>query len=1180
MTTITSRALALAAALAATTWTPLAHAQLVCPQTSSPTDWSGTTLDTGTENKNGIVYDTSGARLRLQGASGIFKSTALGITDLTVFAAVADFDRDGWEDFVGVGEATAFVRIYRNRTFENPAPDWDDPNAVRTPKFVMVRELQSASASHRWRPTTAADFNGDGWPDVFVATAETYRDPTSAVLWLNQASNDASGNPRFQASYAAMASGTAPSALGPQTWGGTSIQAVDYNGDRKIDLLVGSGYNNGTIRVFLNNCPTAAGAQPPPPAPLRCGASPRFTYASTLITNMGFPANANLAVFRYEDVDGDGRRDLIAGAPSCCGTAGQRLRLWKGVDGGGINTGSYQSITFQGGATSIFVADFSGDGKNDLIVGTDNWNYNAGNGGASRYWVNNGTGTPFTGAGTQLTSPGNPTIDFDVGFVFDYDKDPSGTPDVMLADGNHTSSFYVFANRVVSQYVECGDVASGTIDLGSLDDSELVVSAARIDPDFTLNGGSIKFFVSNEEPPNWIHATDCGDGSGDLCASFPRPVGREVRWKAEMCSNSTKTRTPELRGVEMTFDYTEAKEYFRAGVIVNDGVAYLGGFRQPGDRGHFYAVSAALDATYWDAATAIDSMADSSRRIYTATEAGNLRLDFTVANASNAQLLDVLDAADAAQAANVISWVRSPRFGVGNAGISLSRLGAIETSTPAILTKPAIPIWYSYASTTDRSRHVTFQQQNQTRRNLVFFGSKDGMVHAIETRPTAITTAPSGHEAWAFIPPKTAGGLIADYTASVSAGTTQVSAYPDGSPTLADYRRSDGQFATAMIVGAGNGGKSIVALDVTRTVDPTSGAILGPTPLWTATPGDADAGQGHAKPAVARVLVGGVERYFVLAATGISHDNPVAPWQKGRVVAAYDLGTGELVWQFRAACPVTSDISVFETDDELEPGAPTFNGYMDRAVFADACGNVYKLDPAQDLDGAWNDNSTMGTVLVDTVNGVPQMALFSAQATPGALGAASPITGTIAVRTDASTRVALFFGTGGLESHPVTQPNEFYAVYADNGEIRTKMAGACVGSTCEKFYGGVVVTPEQVILTRTRDPLVGSGTCDIGSTVVQALQLNENTTTGEFEVDFEQSLTSAVMGALYGDAGALYFATLSGDVSRIGTPRAASAGGDTTSGTPPPQFGEGSETGTGTVGNADALALLGWRQVY
>ncbi len=1173
------RALALAAALAATTWAPVATASTVCPTTSSPTNWSGSTLDTGTELKSGVVYDAGGARLQLERAAGLFSTTALGTTDLTVFASVADFDQDGWQDFVGVGEATSFVRIYRNRTFESPEPDWDDPAAVRTPKFVMVRELVSATASHRWRPTVAADFNGDGWPDVFRAVAETYAEPATATIWLNAASNDASGNPQFGAGYNAMASGTATTALGLQNWGGTNIQALDYNGDRKIDLVVGGGNNNGTIRVFLNTCTTATGAQPDPPAPLRCSNNPTFSYSSTLITNMGFPATANLPVFQYVDVDGDGRRDLIAGAPSCCTDASMRLRLWKGVDGGGINAASYQSIEFPGGATSVLVADFSGDGKPDLIVGTDNWNYNSGNGGESRYWVNNGTATPFTGAGTTLTTYNNPIYDFDVGFVFNYDNDPNNTPDVMLADGNHSSSFYVLANRVVNQYVPCGEVASGTIDLGALQDSEMVVTAARIDPDYTLNSGTIRFYVSNEEPPNWIEATDCGDGSGELCASFPKPVGREVRWKAVMCSNSANTRSPELRNIDMTFDYTQASEHFRAGVVVNDGVVYLGGFRQPGDRGNLYAVNAQLDTTYWDAASHLDSRSDGSRSVYTATVAGNVRLDFTVANASSSQLQAVMGAADQTQAADVIAWVRSARFGIGNAGISLSRLGAVETSTPAILTPPAIPIWYSFASTADKARHVAFQNAYSDRRRLVLFGSKSGMVHAIQSNPTSITTAPSGQEAWAFVPPKIASQMIGDYTTSTTAGTTEVSAFPDGSPTLADYRRSDGTFATAAIIGGGNGGKSIVAPDVTETVDPDSGAIVGPTPMWTATPGDGDAGQGHSKPAVARVLVGGSERYFVITGTGIAYDNPAAPWEKGRIVAAYDLATGELVWQFKAACALTSDVAVFETDDELEPGTPTINGYADRAVFADACGNVYKVDPARDLDGGWNDNSGLGTIEVDEIDGAKQMALFSTAATSGALGAASPITGTLAVRSDSSTRVVLFFGTGGLESHPVTQGNEFYAVYADTGAIRSKLSGDCVGNSCEKFYGGVVVTPEQVIFTRTLDPAVGTATCDLGSTKVQAMRLDADTL-GEFVEDFTQSLTSAVMGALYGDAGALYFATLSGDVSRIGTPRAANAGDDSNSASPPPQFGGVSEGGTGSVGSADALALLGWRQVY
>ena len=132
-------------------------------------------------------------------------------------------------------------------------------------------------------------------------------------------------------------------------------------------------------------------------------------------------------------------------------------------------------------------ADFSLDGKIDIITTTDDWNYGFvggasgtdGIGGIADYYVNNKTATPFSSGVTQhLTTHNNPTYDYDVGFVFDYDKDPNHTPDIMVADGNQTANFYVFANRVVNQYVSCGDVASGVIDLGALANSEMVVNSA------------------------------------------------------------------------------------------------------------------------------------------------------------------------------------------------------------------------------------------------------------------------------------------------------------------------------------------------------------------------------------------------------------------------------------------------------------------------------------------------------------------------------------------------------------------------------------------------------------------------------------------------------------------------------------------------------------------------------
>ena len=968
---------------------------------------------------------------------------------------------------------------------------------------------------------------------------------------------------------------------------------ADVNGDRKLDLLVGgaSASSGGTasIKILLNQCVLVNPLPDPLPAtgPLPCSNAPTFaTQVATMGPSLAFPAAAaNLPVFGYDDVDGDGFKDLVVGGPACCAAAATRLRLFKGVAGGNVDGANPQAITFPGGATAVFLADFSGDGKLDLVVATDNFNYNAGHGAYTYFWTNNGTATPFSDAADLLTNQSdkklvNPvtgvtTTDFDVGFVFDYDHDPSHSADIMIADGNDSSTFFVLANRSVAQFVPCGFVESDALPLGGLSSSEMVVTAARIHPTFELNGGTVTFSMSNETPANWIPAHDCGDGSGDVCAEFPKPVGRDVRWRAQLCANAARTKSPELTSVAVKFDYTQAEDHFRAGVVVNDGVAYLGGFRQPGYRGHLFAVNTGLTQTYWDAATAIDTVADGNRKIYTANTTGQTRIDFTTANAGQAALMATLGVAAAADATNVITWVRSPRFGVGNPGIAKSRLGAIETSTPAILTAPGLPLWWVYGSAADRNRHETFRTAQANRPNLVMFGARDGMIHAIRTNTQAITAAPSGSEAWAFIPAKIASSMLADYTASL-AGTTIARSYPDGSPTLADYRRSDGSYGTIALVSAGNGGQSLAALDVTSTVNATTGVVTGPSPLWEAIPGGADAGQGNAKPVLLRVKIGNDERFIVVAATGLSPDNPTAPWTKGRIVAAYDAPTGALLWQFKAACPVTSDLAGFETDDVGEPGAPAFDGFMDRVVFADVCGNVYKLDPAKSLAGGWNENRGLGALEVESpADGVRQYALFSTKRTSGALGAEAPIAGTLGVTSDETGRMTLFFGTGGLESFPSTSGNAFYAVYADDGSIRAQAAGACQANRCEKFYGGVLLTSDQVVFTRTTDPTIGTGSCDRGSSTIEVMKLAAGAN-GTFDEAFSTQVASAVMGAMYGDAGALYFANLAGESVRIGTPRVAFAGGDSAH----PENVATLAMDPRSQGSTAALNLLGWRQVF
>ncbi len=1132
-----------------------------CPETSAPTLQSGATLKGFAAASNGgVKYDDASASLQLKNKGSSFKSDTLTVNGAPQYTCAADFDKDGWVDFVGGTGDGKYLGFYKNLTKDNQDADlvtyagaipWSTSTYSTAPKFERRNPPSNwfytyASTCDGGGIVGCGDFNGDGNSD-FVYIVEDGNNggrPCRADMFLGN------GAGSFGAPYQLTdrSNAAALDDFRDIRWDG-NVVPVDYNRDGKLDFLFGaeerSGTDRGFVQVFLNDGGAGYTAT---------ASKPTFTPGAVLVGNIDIGASGVNGV-AYADVTGDGIKDL-----GVVGKNSSNMFIYPGLSGGGVDTTGFKVVNPLASPSQLLAADFTLDGRKDIIAASE--------AGVLRLWENNGLSNPF---GTPYRDLVEAFSDFDTGLVFDYDNDPDRTPDLLL--GDDAGGYATFANRLLAERVGCGSVESGILDLGALSSAEMVVTSGRLEPTIELPvGTTATFFMSNEEPANWQLASACVDDANDYCVSFPRPAGRDVRWKATLCTDASKTQTPLLKGVGVSFDYTEATEHYRAGVVVDDGVAYVGAFRQPGDRGHMYGVSAELGETYWDFADQLDATPDANRKVYTADVNGRTRLDFSVSNANSVTLKAALGASSTAQAQQIITWQRSARFGLSGT----SRLGAVQNSTPAIIGAPTLPIWYPRADQATREKVDTFisDHKDRDKYKIALFGSKDGAIHAVRTLPTDIGDPINGTEAWAFIPAKIANDLLADMTSN------NIRSFPDGSPTVTDVILADGNVHTVAIIGGGTGHKSVTAIDITETINETTGVVIGPTPLWHLVPGGASAGQALSKPVIARVNVAGTPRFYAIMATGVASDNPSAPFTKGRDVVAVDVATGNIVWQFQSKCAVTSDLVIFETDDELEPDAPVIDGFVDRAVWADSCGYVYKVNPARSVGTGYI--TGYGSVATGHVDPAAQAvnAIFSTTSTACALGGERPIAGTIGARADTSGRFALFFGTGGIENFDPTLNNDFYAVYADTGEIRGcaegapekgRVQGTCDADTgaCEKFYGGVVVSQSDIIVTRATDPPVGTSTCEFGTSTVAGFSV------AEFDESFNVTIpgAGATVSSLYGDGGALYFATLSGDIVKIGTPDAPTAGD--ASGASQADF-DPENPGAGTSGG---MSVLGWRML-
>ncbi len=350
--------------------------------------------------------------------------------------------------------------------------------------------------------------------------------------------------------------------------------------------------------------------------------------------------------------------------------------------------------------------------------------------------------------------------------------------------------------------------------------------------------------------------------------------------------------------------------------------------------------------------------AAASRNIYTALPDGTL-VAFDAAHA--ADLSPYLRAADASA---LIAFIRS------------QPLGAVIDSTPVIMDPPSL-------DPPPDSDYPAFVEAHKDRRSLVWVGTNDGMLHAIDAR--------LGVEVWAFIPfnllPKLealrSGQAVGDFRYFV-----------DGSPKVADVKVA-GAWRTHLIVGQGAGGTVYQSFDVTlagmaASVAPTVNdsasvlaffAVPGSVALnWafpryssfdvtiapygdvaaTASASEKSVGETWSDPAVGQIQ-GPTGPYVVLTGSGFARRSLELQANRGGATAgttfyALDARTGEVLASRSVGsdgvaetvddCALADDCTRLKNALQADPVAtgPADSRFITKAYAGDLDGRIWRFD--------------------------------------------------------------------------------------------------------------------------------------------------------------------------------------------------------------------------------------------
>jgi enediyne biosynthesis protein E4 len=240
--------------------------------------------------------------------------------------AVADVNGDGLDDiFIGGARDQASAILIQQ----------SDGSFVKSNEKLFAQDTVSEDIG-----AVFFDANGDGHPDLYVATGGSEYSEDAPALEDRLYLNDGRGNFR-----------KAVGALPPLTLSNSRVAAADFDGDGAIDLFVGGRSVPGRYGID------------PQSVLLKNDGHGKFTD----VTDKAAPGLSHVGMVTdavWKDVDGDGKKDLVV--------VGEwmPITIFHNAGNGRLVKQSVPGLEKSNGWWNRIIAgDFAGNGRVDFIVG-------------------------------------------------------------------------------------------------------------------------------------------------------------------------------------------------------------------------------------------------------------------------------------------------------------------------------------------------------------------------------------------------------------------------------------------------------------------------------------------------------------------------------------------------------------------------------------------------------------------------------------------------------------------------------------------------------------------------------------------------------------------------------------------------------------------------------------------